>query len=114
MSPRRSAPSSQRACARRVRRKFSPPSVPDARSAHHVAAMEVTDAGLLANRGIVVTRPAHQATPLAEMIRAAGGHPLLFPVIEIADIEDSGPLNRLVDRLDEVDCAIFVSPNAVY
>jgi uroporphyrinogen-III synthase len=88
--------------------------VPEARSAHHVAAMEVTDAGLLANRGIVVTRPAHQATPLAEMIRAAGGHPLLFPVIEIADIEDSGPLNRLVDRLDEVDWAIFVSPNAVY
>ena len=31
----------------------------------------------LAGRGIVVTRPAHQAGPLAAMIRAAGGRPLL-------------------------------------
>ena len=76
--------------------------------------MEVTGAGFLANRVVVVTRPAHQAAPLAEMIRAAGGRPLLFPVIEIADIEDSGPLNRLVDRLDEFNYAVFVSPNAVY
>jgi uroporphyrinogen-III synthase len=88
--------------------------VPDARTAHRVAAMEVTRAGPLASRGIVVTRPAHQAVPLAEMIRAAGGRALLFPAIEIADIEDSGPLDQLVDRLDEVDCAVFVSPNAVY
>ena len=76
--------------------------------------MEVTRAGPLASRGIVVTRPAHQAALLAQMIRAAGGRVLLFPVIEIADIEDSSALDRLIDRLDEVDCVIFVSPNAVY
>src|SRR4051812_29634579 len=111
---RRSATSLRHGCARRARRKYSPPSVRDARAARRVAAMEVTRTGPLASRGIVVTRPAHQAAPLAEMIRVAGGRVLLFPAIEIADIEDSGALDRLIDRLDEVDCVVFVSPNAVY
>ena len=67
----------------------------------------------LAGKGIVVTRPAHQAAHLAGLVRAAGGVPLLFPVIEIADIEDPQPLFALIDRLDEFAWAIFVSPNAV-
>jgi len=76
--------------------------------------MPVTNAGPLANRGIVVTRPAHQAVAFAELIRAAGGHPILFPVIEIAAIDDTRALNELIDRLEQFDRAIFVSPNAVY
>ena len=70
--------------------------------------------GSLAGRRIVLTRPAHQAAPLAELIRQAGGEPLLFPVIEIADVEDAAPLNAQIDRLDEFDRAFFVSPNAVH
>ena len=70
-------------------------------------------AGPLAGRGIVVTRPAHQAGPLAEMIRAAGGKPVLFPVLEILDTADIRPLIDAVDRLDNFDLAIFISPNAV-
>lgn len=70
--------------------------------------------GALAGRCIVVTRPAHQAEPLAELIRRAGGDPLLFPAIEIADVEDAGPLNALIDRLDEFERAFFVSPNAAH
>jgi len=69
--------------------------------------------GPLAGRGIVITRPAHQAQPLADLIRAAGGNPILFPVLEILDAEDLRPLNALIDRLDEFDLAIFISPNAV-
>lgn len=69
--------------------------------------------GPLAGRGIVITRPAHQAQPLADLVRAAGGNPILFPVLEILDAEDLGPLNALIDRLDEFDLAIFISPNAV-
>jgi uroporphyrinogen-III synthase len=69
--------------------------------------------GLLAGRGIVVTRPAHQAQPLAALIRAAGGNPILFPVLEILDAGDLKPLNELIDRLDDFDLAIFISPNAV-
>ena len=76
--------------------------------------MPVTGAGPLANRGIVVTRPAHQAAPFAAMIQAAGGRAILFPVIEIAAIDDTRALHELIDRLDGFDRAIFVSPNAVY
>jgi len=69
--------------------------------------------GVLAGRGIVITRPAHQAQPLADLIRAAGGNPILFPVLEILDAGDLKPLNALIDRLDDFDLAIFISPNAV-
>jgi uroporphyrinogen-III synthase len=67
----------------------------------------------LAGKGVVVTRPAHQAEHLASLIRDAGGNAIVFPVIEIQDVEDTAPLLALVDRLDAFDVAIFVSPNAV-
>lgn len=67
----------------------------------------------LAGRGIVVTRPAHQAQALAQLIKNAGGRPILFPAIEIRDVKDPWSVTRLVDRLDQYDIAIFISPNAV-
>jgi uroporphyrinogen-III synthase len=67
----------------------------------------------LAGRGIVITRPAHQAAPLAERIRASGGTPILFPTLEILDAADPDLLNALIDRLDQFNLAIFISPNAV-
>jgi uroporphyrinogen-III synthase len=67
----------------------------------------------LAGLGIVVTRPAHQAGHLAELIRAAGGTPILFPAMEIVDPADVRPLLALIDRLEEFDFAVFISPNAV-
>lgn len=67
----------------------------------------------LAGRGIVITRPAHQARVLAAMVRAAGGRAILFPVIEILEARDLAPFNALVDRLHEFDLAVFISPNAV-
>jgi len=67
----------------------------------------------LAGRSIVVTRPADQAESLARLIERAGGQPVLFPAIEIRDVEDLGPFLRIVDRLDEYDFAIFISPNSV-
>lgn len=67
----------------------------------------------LAGRGIVVTRPAHQAGGLVALIRAAGGNPIAFPVLEILDAEDQRPLIALIDRLDEFDLAVFISPTAV-
>ncbi len=73
----------------------------------------MTGGGPLAGRGIVVTRPAQQAGPLAEMIRAAGGTPIIFPVLEILDTADIQPLVDAIDRLDSFDLAIFISPNAV-
>ena len=67
----------------------------------------------LAGRRIVVTRPTGQGEPLADAVRARGGIPLMFPVIEIGDVDDVRPLIALIDRLDEFDIAVFISPNAV-
>lgn len=67
----------------------------------------------LVGMNILVTRPAHQANFLADGIRAIGGNPMLFPVLEITDVKDSGALIALIHRLNEFDLAIFVSPNAV-
>lgn len=67
----------------------------------------------LAGKGIVVTRPTQQAQALARLIEGAGGRPVLFPVIEIRDVEDLRPFTQLIDRLDEFDYAIFISPNSV-
>jgi len=72
----------------------------------------MTEKSPLQGLGIVVTRPAHQAQHLAQLIAAAGGEPILFPVLEILDAEDVRPLNALIARLDEFDLAIFISPNA--
>jgi len=67
----------------------------------------------LAGKSVVVTRPAHQAQAFARLIKEAGGRPILFPAIEIRDVKDPWSVTRLVDRLDQYDLAIFVSPNAV-
>lgn len=67
----------------------------------------------LAGRCIVVTRPEEQAEGLCRAIRAAGGEALLFPVLAIGPASDAGPLNDIVDQLDDFDIAFFVSPNAV-
>lgn len=67
----------------------------------------------LAGRSIMVTRPAHQAGPLARMIRERGGEPVLFPTIEIRPAPDPQPLERAVADRAEFDLAIFASSNAV-
>lgn len=74
---------------------------------------ETTSIHPLAGKGIVVTRPAHQAQALARLIEDAGGRPILFPVIEIREMDDPRPFLEIVDRLDEFDLAVFISPNAV-
>jgi uroporphyrinogen-III synthase len=65
----------------------------------------------LAGKRIVVTRAATQAAPLLAAIRAAGGEPLAFPVLEILPREGAD-LEQGVAQLDDVAWAVFVSPNA--
>lgn len=67
----------------------------------------------LQGMGIVVTRPAHQAQHFAQLIKAAGGDAILFPVLEILDAANMPLLKALIARLDTFDMAIFISPNAV-
>lgn len=67
----------------------------------------------LAGRHIVVTRPAGQATHLATALYELGAHPVLFPVLDIAELADVTPILDAAIRLEEYDWAMFVSPNAV-
>ncbi len=67
----------------------------------------------LAGLKIVVTRPRDQAAQLMERIEQAGGVSLLFPLLDIAAVEDTGALYEQIDRLGQFNLAIFISPNAV-
>lgn len=69
--------------------------------------------GPLAGKTVVVTRPLAQSAPLAEAIAAAGGRPLVFPLLEISAADDHQPLADAVARLGDYALAIFISPNAV-
>jgi uroporphyrinogen-III synthase len=69
--------------------------------------------GPLAGKTIVVTRPQAQAAPLAEAIAAAGGTPLVFPLLEISPAADPRPLAAAAERLADYALAVFISPNAV-
>ena len=62
---------------------------------------------------VLVTRPAHQADPLAEKLQQAGLAPLVFPTLDIRPASDWAKLVPIVDALPETDLVIFVSPNAV-
>jgi uroporphyrinogen-III synthase len=62
---------------------------------------------------VLVTRPRHQAENLARLIEQEGGEAIRFPVIEIAEPEDTRALLAVIDRLDNFTTAIFISPNAV-
>jgi uroporphyrinogen-III synthase len=67
----------------------------------------------LAGLKIAVTRPRLQATSLAKKIEGAGGIPLMFPLLEIAPVEDTATLREQVSRLAQFHLAIFISANAV-
>ena len=73
----------------------------------------MSPSGQLAGKTIVVTRPRAQAAPLAEAIAAAGGTPLIFPLLEISPALDTQPLADVAARLADYQLAIFISPNAV-
>lgn len=62
--------------------------------------------------GVLVTRPAHQAGALCELIEQAGGRAIRFPVLEIEASHDAAT-EACLDRLAEYDLLVFVSPNAV-
>ncbi len=65
----------------------------------------------LAGIKVLVSRPAHQAQTLCDMITQHGGRPLRLPVIEIVPLNHS--LQALIKKLDSYDFAVFISPNAV-
>jgi uroporphyrinogen-III synthase len=68
---------------------------------------------LLAGIRILVTRPAHQAQPLCDMLRAHGGQAIQFPVIKIEATRLSKESISRIGDISNLDFAIFISPNAI-
>jgi uroporphyrinogen-III synthase len=66
----------------------------------------------LAGKSIVVTRPARQCAALVAQLAAAGARAIVLPTIEILAPADVPALNAVIDRLEQFDLAIFISPNA--
>lgn len=62
---------------------------------------------------IMITRPAHQAGPLAKGIKAAGGEAFLFPTLNIIPAELSQKNIEQIKHINQFDIIIFISPNAV-
>ena len=64
-------------------------------------------------RYIMLTRPTHQAGPLAEAIAAAGAQAFMFPTLEITARELSAKDQACLQQVNHYDIIIFISPNAV-
>lgn len=62
---------------------------------------------------IAITRPIDQAKKLSALITAAGGTPVLFPLIEITALSDYSQFEAVIQDINEYDWAIFISSNAV-
>ena len=62
---------------------------------------------------IMITRAAEGASRLAELVSELGAEPVVFPTVAIVPPTDPGPLERVVERLDEFDWLILTSANGV-
>jgi uroporphyrinogen-III synthase len=67
----------------------------------------------LEGRTILVTRPKHQASELADPLRALGAEILFLPAIEIAPPLDFQPLDQALINLREFDWVVLTSANGV-
>ena len=67
----------------------------------------------LQGKGIVITRPVHQAGALCRLIEAQGGRAIRYPTLAIFPLSDPRLPLALVEHLESYDMAIFVSANAV-
>ncbi|MEX2523787.1 MAG: uroporphyrinogen-III synthase [Gammaproteobacteria bacterium] len=63
---------------------------------------------------VLVTRPEGQGDALCQLIEAAGGRAVSFPVMVIQPLDDADTRRRLQSALAGCDTVIFVSRNAVY
>jgi uroporphyrinogen-III synthase len=62
---------------------------------------------------VLVTRPAHQADHLVDLIEQRGWRAIRFPVLEILPVTYSDKVKNQLQRLHCFDALIFISANAV-
>lgn len=67
----------------------------------------------LAHRRILITRAPHQASQLADSLRALGAIPILIPTIEIGPPASFAALDAALASLSSFDVVGFTSANAV-
>jgi uroporphyrinogen-III synthase len=67
----------------------------------------------LAGKRILITRAPHQASELADGVRALGAAPILIPTIEIGPPASYAALDAALVALAEFDLVTFTSANAV-
>jgi len=73
----------------------------------------MTDTGPLTGIGVLVTRPAAQATSMLAQLHAWGAQPMLFPALATVGLEHSPGLHAYLAHIADYHRVIFVSPNAV-
>lgn len=67
----------------------------------------------LAGVSVAITRPRDQAKKLTHLIESAGGHVILFPLIEIVALDDVSPFEHVIAKINDYDWVVFISSNAV-
>ena len=67
----------------------------------------------LANIGVAITRPIDQAKNLTQLIQAAGGNIISFPLIKIAALDDYTAFDQVIADIASYDWILFISSNAV-
>jgi uroporphyrinogen-III synthase len=68
----------------------------------------------LAGKRVLVTRAAHQAAKLSELLRELGAEPVEVPVLEIRPPESYDPLDAALRNLIDYDWLVFTSANTVH
>ena len=62
---------------------------------------------------VVITRPRAQAEALAPRISALGLRPVVFPLLDVAPLDDTSVLQATLRDLSRYAMVVFVSPNAI-
>ena len=68
----------------------------------------------LFGRRVLVTREAEQGRALVGLLRRQGADPVHVPLIVFLPPEDTGPIDRALEKIDRYDWIVFTSANAVH
>jgi uroporphyrinogen III methyltransferase/synthase len=68
----------------------------------------------LFGRGVLVTRPRHQADGLMGRLRELGAVPYLLPTVEVREPADWAPVDAALANLDSYSWLVFTSSNGVH
>jgi uroporphyrinogen III methyltransferase/synthase len=68
----------------------------------------------LFGRGVLVTRPRHQAADMVRRLELLGAVPYLLPTVEVRDPPDWGPVDAALAGLGRYGWLVFTSANGVH